>query len=675
MWYETSYRRHLCDMHIEDWNEDFLSKFSPEDYFENLKHANIQNAMVYFQSHVGYCYYPTASGHMHRAFVGDEGKMKRLVDLCRDNGIRVTGYYSLIYNTWAHDVYPQWRMVGQDGRSQREAMREKGQTISAGEAAKQRYGLCCPNNKDYRTFVFQQIDEMMDYFTFDGMFFDMLFWPHFCYCESCKKRWEKEVGGELPKNEDWSDSHWRLHVHKRREWMGEFAQTMTDYVKTKRPEVSVEHNFASGVLPGWHLCAAEGVNNACDYTGGDLYGGILEQSFTCKFYRNISRNQPFEYMFSRCNPNLQSHTVTKSEDMMKTAVFLTLAHHGATLVIAAIDPAGTMDERVYERIGKVFASSKRYEPFLKGEMIEDVGVYYSLRSKFNAQGDGYTNHTCCVNAVKTLIENHVSVGVTGGYHDLSKYKVLVVPCLTEEDAYDNERILSFVREGGNIYLNGGCNRPLVEELLGAKVCGYTKESMTYLAPLTGEKGIFGYFNAEYPLSFEGRAAIVEGILDVLATITLPYTAQDNLQYASIHSNPPGVATAYPAVVTKRYGKGRVIWSAVPVEASTIWEYKQIFIKFIDNLLPERSIQSNAPRTVELTAFEEEGAVTVSAVYLNEEYFADTIKGFEIRVRSNRPAKAVLLLPEKTLVDTCYQDGFVCFEARDLHIYDQYRIEF
>ena len=119
----------------------------------------------------------------------------------------------------------------------------------------------------------------------------------------------------------------------------------------------------------------------------------------------------------------------------------------------------------------------------------------------------------------------------------------------------------------------------------------------------------------------------------------------------------------------------MIWSAVPFEASTIWEYKQIFIKFIDNLLPERSIQSNAPRTVELTAFEEEGAVTVSAVYLNEEYFADTIKGFEIRVRSNRPAKAVLLLPEKTLVDTCYQDGFVCFEARDLHIYDQYRIEF
>ena len=104
-----------------------------------------------------------------------------------------------------------------------------------------------------------------------------------------------------------------------------------------------------------------------------------------------------------------------------------------------------------------------------------------------------------------------------------RYKVLVVPCLTEEDAYDNERILSFVREGGNIYLNGGCNRPLVEELLGAKVCGYTKESMTYLAPLTGEKGIFGYFNAEYPLSFEGRAAIVEGIPDVLATITLPYT--------------------------------------------------------------------------------------------------------------------------------------------------------
>ena len=46
-WYENKFRRHLIDMHIEDWSDEFLSKFSAEAYFENLKKANIESAMIY----------------------------------------------------------------------------------------------------------------------------------------------------------------------------------------------------------------------------------------------------------------------------------------------------------------------------------------------------------------------------------------------------------------------------------------------------------------------------------------------------------------------------------------------------------------------------------------------------------------------------------------------------
>ena len=108
MWYKNSFRRHLCDMHIDDWDDSFLSMFSPEEYVENLKRAKIQNAMIYFQSHVGLCYYPTKSGRIHNGFIGKEDAMRRLVDLCHKEGISVTGYYSLIHNTWAHDNYPDW---------------------------------------------------------------------------------------------------------------------------------------------------------------------------------------------------------------------------------------------------------------------------------------------------------------------------------------------------------------------------------------------------------------------------------------------------------------------------------------------------------------------------------------------------------------------------------------
>ena len=165
MWYTNSYRRHLCDMHIDDWDDLFLSKFSPEEYVENLKIAKVQNAMLYLQSHVGLCYYPTKTGVMHRAFIGREDAMKKTEELCHKNGMHVTGYYSLNYNTVEHDRHPAWRMIKSEGRSQREIL---GAKSSAGEAQAfaslqgGRYGFCCPNNLEYREFVYRQIDEMLE---------------------------------------------------------------------------------------------------------------------------------------------------------------------------------------------------------------------------------------------------------------------------------------------------------------------------------------------------------------------------------------------------------------------------------------------------------------------------------------------------------------------------------
>lgn len=59
MRFSRDYRRNLVDMHIEDWDEKFLSQFDPKKYVELLKVANVTTAMIYANSHVGYCYWPT----------------------------------------------------------------------------------------------------------------------------------------------------------------------------------------------------------------------------------------------------------------------------------------------------------------------------------------------------------------------------------------------------------------------------------------------------------------------------------------------------------------------------------------------------------------------------------------------------------------------------------------
>lgn len=680
MWYETSYRRHLLDMHINDNDAVYLSQFDADVYLENLKLAKLDNAMIYLQSHAGLCHYPTKSGQMHRGLADKPHEIKRLVDLCHANGITVTGYYSLIYNTYEHDRHLEWRMLGPDGKSVRDGSgAEVGKSDFASIKAG-RYGLCCPNNPEYRAFVKTQIDEMMEYFDLDAMFFDMLFWSHPCYCAHCRARWESEVGGALPVENGKCDALWLKHRERRRVWMGEFAQFVTDYVKSKDPNMPVEHNVSAMMNADGTSSCSNPINEASDYAGGDLYGDIYNHSFTCKFYKNASKNQPFEYMFSRCQPGLRNHTMTKPHDVMLSSVMTTAAHHGATLVIDAIDPIGTMDRRVYERLGQIFAFEAQYEPYFKGEMVEDVGVYYSMQSKYNPDGNGkLQSHIGAVNAVKTMVFNHVPVGVCGEFNALSGYKVLVAPCNTAEDAAEDERIYNYVQNGGKLYISTAWNPSLIARLLDAEVLGATAHDVTYLAPEADSMGILDAYTKKYPMHFDGKASLIRlksADCKVLATITLPYTAPSEVDFASIHSNPPGVATAHPALVYKKVGKGCVLWSAMPIECCEDELCRDVFYNAIRALFAgeKQSLISDAPQDAELTMFRSAHALYVHAVNLNERKTLAPKASFTIRVYTETEPQSVTLVPQNVPVPFAFADGYTIFESGQLDFFSTFEIQ-
>ncbi len=664
-------------MHVDDWDESFLSRFSPEEYVENLKIARIQNAMLYFQSHVGLCYYPTESGVMHRALKGRESMMKRTEMLCHESGIAVTGYYSLNYNTVEHDRHPEWRMLEENGRSRRENEegREAAEEFAFASKSPVRYGFCCPNNPSYRAFVYRQIDEMLDYFDVEGMFFDMPFWPHTCHCSHCRARWASEVGGELPTGEmqEGSALH-RTLMRKKYEWMGEWIGSVTARVKAHGEQISVEHNFANAIAGDSNRGCGEEVNEACDFVGGDLYGGILNHSLACKFYKNITKNAPFDYMFSRCKPALRSHTLTKSEDEMLTEILLTTAHHGATMVIDAIDPVGTLDRRVYERIGRVFEREAAYEPYLHGKMVEDVGLYYGIRSRFGSSYCGFDSKDGCIGASRALIASHVPFGVTGGFYTLSDYSVIAAPMLSEQERLGE--LLRYVAEGGKLYFSGAGCQSLLAALTGGRLAGYTEHKQVYLAPTSENEALFGGFNAAYPLPFDTRAPLLENVKngETVAYLTLPYTKPGERRFASIHSDPPGIATAYPAVLEGRYGKGSFIWSALPVEAIGIEEYQNILIGFLKRLRGEApfSFVSNAPAEVEITLFEDADCYYVNVVHLAERTTMPTLPPFEIGIRTDAASDAELL-PNGASIELSRRDGYVYLRTRPLHVFDLYRI--
>jgi len=360
------------------------------------------------------------------------------------------------------------------------------------------------------------------------------------------------------------------------------------------------------------------------------------------------------------------HTLTKSHDELCTAVASTMAHHGATLIIDAIDPVGTMDSRVYDLIGKIFDFQAPYEPWFKGEMVEQVGLYYSLRSRGNPKEPGPLSG--CIGAGKTLIRHHIPFGVTGSFAPLEGYSAIIAPALTDMDSFDAHRLVAFAENGGMLYLSGCGNKALVERLTGNRYIRTHEATCSYCAPQAGQETLFGGFNARYPLPFERSAPLVEvNGATVLATLTFPYTGPDDSRFASIHSDPPGIATAYPAVTVNRFGKGRVIWSALPFEDMPWPEYGQILLKLL--ALPTPFFTTDAPSHVELTAFRTDADILLHAVALDENTVTGDIAPFTVSVEGE--AEEVLLLPAGIPIPFHTENGRTIFKTRPLHIFDTY----
>lgn len=650
-WYTNAYRRHLLDMHIEDWNEEFLSKFDENEYFSNLKKGKIQSAMIYLQSHVGLCNFPTKVSKQHKAFVGENNKIKNLIDLCHDDGIAVVGYYSLIYNNWAEINHPEWRMIEPNGKTSRE---------NGG-----RYGLVCPNNTEYRKFVVEQIKEMKTFSNYEGMFYDMPFWPVACRCEACKARWAKEVGGEIPEY-DPNSKVWKTYLKKLQTWMVDFVKFVVDATHEIMPNVTVELNNAGIIAMPWSSGSSEGISDLADYAGGDLYGDLFSHSFSCKYYYEATPNQPFEYMNSRCN-NLLEHTVSKSKELLTTEIAITRAHHGATFIIDAINPDGTMDSRVYDMVGEIFEKEIPMEAYNRGQMLADVGVFFDSSCQFSSAGYSFTNRDCAKGAVKALIKQHVPVTVlsNGHFGDLTRLKCVIAPALENVENPEVEKLISYVENGGKLFINGTSDARFIERLLGGKIDGFVDSSITYCAPVKAYEDLLCGFSEACPFPYQYKLPILSGANDceVLAKIKLPYTnPKDNFHFASIHSNPSGIMTDYPAIVYKKVGKGAVIWSAGAMELDERKIYGQIFVNLIKKLIGEDfTVQAKASESVEVVTFKDGDTYFLNLVNLNGESYCEYL--YEVSLKVDKKPASVCELPEKTPQEFAWQDGVLTVKGK------------
>jgi len=582
-----------------------MTKFDPVGYVSSVKNAGIDAAMVYACCHNGNSYYPTKVGHMHTNLHGRD-IFGETVALLRQNAIAPVAYYTTVYHNHSARTHPDWRM----------------QDITGAQHSG-RYWWSCPNSSEYREFTKAQINEVIAY-DVDGIFIDMTFWPVVCYCPNCRRRYQVETGLELPVMLNWRDPDWIRFQRFRQRTMASFTQEITNCIKSQR-DITVTYQ-SSLIIQGYMMGQNNGIADSSDYTSGDFYGGKYQHILGAKVLSAASQKQPYEFMTSRC-VNLSDHTSMKSEAELRCEAATTLANGGAAFFIDAINPDGTLEPAVYERLGKVTSSLmpfiqklKEFQPVITA----NTGIYLSMVSHIDEKWNGTAIKHMAENpwqysmtppveemmGVSTiLMQAHHPYRVVRDDAELTSLSALIINDARFMAVDEADRIRNFVRGGGTLIATGLTSLYdtagtltddfLLADVLGVSFTGRSSKRVNYLC-LNG--GINPAQTSRMISSNRPSPLVRATTAKVIAYIAEPLFDPDDPQHwASIHSNPPGQITEYAALTENKYGQGKCIYLAPAIFGIPQDAQKCFGMWLLDQYIsPEIILSTNAPSSVEIT---------------------------------------------------------------------------
>lgn len=684
--YRHTRRRLLVDMHIPDWDERFLSAYDPELVAAAAEDAGAEGVMLYFQSHVGLCYYPTKVGVRHRAAQHRDLAGESLRAL-QSRGMPVCAYYSVNFNNRAWLDHPEWRL-------------EPAAPSVVGILPRERYGIVCLNNPEYRAFVNAQIAEIAEY-PVDAFFFDMVWWNGVCICPSCRTRYRNEEQAEIPETVDWSSPDWTRFQAARERWLTDLAVSLRASAQNQRPGADVYHNFALG-LSNWTRGVSFNSVAGHDFLGGDFYGGRPEQMLITRLMLNLTPNRPAEFMTTVAT-NLTEHTGLRPASLVRTKALAGLTADAAFLAIVAIDPDGRLDPEAMARIRAGFEMTRPFDDYAGGEPIETVAVYCSDYSKCDAEdrrpvaqapaasAPDYPHFHALLGACRVLQQAQIPFGVATRLNlaELSRWPVVVLPNVERMSDEEAQAFREYVRRGGKLYAS---RRTSLHAVDGGPVTDFA------LADLFGchfeeqENGRVIYVSADgdrplvhwnAPDRRTGTVGISADGAERIASLTLPYGhphpgAATDQYWSSIHSTPPWEQTEHPVIVRQSYGSGAVIYSAADIEAAQTPEHDALFLRLISQLLPERPrVEAKTHPFVWLSAFEQPDRIVVHLLNYQTEEPALAIPDALVRVRvpDGRTFGSVRQAPShETVAYREVEPGLVEFEAGPIESFALFEIE-
>ena len=613
---EQFINRFYVSQHYEDWHPRFFEKYDVDELIKKVDKLKPDAFYATARTHNGKWFCDIGWGPLHKGLKGVD-QFRKFCDHFKKQGKPVMAYFSTIYDKELYDEHPDWRQVDKHGTPL---------GLTSGSWGK----FVCPNSP-YREYLIGMARSLVDTYDIDGVYFDMIFYNmRPCYCPYCRKEFKAQYGADIPEEENWDDPVFRKFMQFRMDTNYTFVRDICRAVKSKNEKLSICGQYT--ILKPHPICGHSiKIGEEIDYIYSDVYfgSGYLPMSVITRLSKAISRYRPELGIMTRPG----SHTDTpnmKSIDHLRAEAFTVISNGGAIMFFDIMWPDGTVQDAMYDRVRIVHEEVNERKPWIGGEAVKSVAVFYSEatrlwygRDNFEERYDANFMGMC-----KALIEDHVHFNMLVRLTDetLSGYKVLVLPnavCLSEEEVAAVER---FVKKGGGLVATEKTSlwdergEPLRDYRL-AEVFGFSHagDTSAYTRVFSGfdmaqpvsrrlhQDGLVTSWGAVQKVDLKGAKA--------LAQIVYPFAEPTGEKFVNIMANPPAVRSDWAACTVNNYGDGKAIYFAGGIDRDyghlSFPEYKWLIADAVRQAAKEPlGIELSAPSSVELAAWRKDGKLIV-----------------------------------------------------------------
>ena len=705
-----------------------LSVMGPEQRQQAVAHGVSISEMGFVDPF--YAYYDSKLLKRRSPHVPSD-RLKKDVSEYERLGLRILGVYPPCLQAEVYETHPDWRRIATN-------------TTEIPTIDLQQFphgGMLCLLGP-YGDFMISVLEEILTQFPeVDAFSFDGLHYGGVCYCEHCRRAYREASGAEIP-NANLDDLAFRKYQHWADRKMENLVQRMQERLKAIQPEVALITWSTNAGRFGHFLSIPRNMPSRMNLLldapdqefwmdetnrGASIVPAVANAYIWATTNHRVAFSEP--YLLSHGNPyGKDSFPAHEIERRMMLA-----CTYGALPSIAVLQP-DSLQQSLFEIMDHVQAIrpwliQKSPEPWAAMLLSDNTRNFYGRQAGFVEE----RYMSSVFGAFRAGVEAHLPFHLINDWNltpeELAKHAVIVLPNAASLDDRQIDALQKYVVGGGGLVAS--LDTSLFDEfgsprdnfglskLLGVDFHGMvstqgeaSREIDINFAKSMGadywekRKNVFElrirpdsifqtptfrkYVGVE-PVTLKGPAIAVR-----------PQEEASIQVHGSIRAKGMAGAVDYPAIVTREYGAGRVVYFAAGVDAayySYSYPYQRLLIQqaILWAANREPPVQVDAPMCVHATLMQQtieagndssrkqwilqlfndinttaHHAFPNDDVPLREETIP--ISNIEVRVRKNEGVSRVILQPQKEVIPVQFTENGARFVLPKLDVHQLVVIE-